>query len=266
MADAHGKRLPFSVVSSREVPMNTADHPSFCGLRAASTEVSERAPTFAVLPVGAHEQHGAHLPLSTDTIVASWAGEQVARRLGGLLLPTIPYGTSFTHRTFAGTVTLEWSTLAAVVGDVVANCYDHGVMTVFVMSGHGGNFILNPCIRSINARRREGQTVLVPESVFFGESMTADDFHAGRWETSLGLSLAGDDVRMDRAIDFVPSGVNRAELTNRPISQFTPTGVWGRATEATAEEGGRLLEEMRDRLCTYVSGWLDQLASERPQA
>jgi creatinine amidohydrolase len=262
MADAHGKRLPFSVVSSREVPMNTADHPSFCGLRAASTEVSERAPTFAVLPVGAHEQHGAHLPLSTDTIVASWAGEQVARRLGGLLLPTIPYGTSFTHRTFAGTVTLEWSTLAAVVGDVVANCYDHGVMTVFVMSGHGGNFILNPCVRSINARRPEGQTVLVPETVFFGESMTADDFHAGRWETSLGLSLAGDDVRMDRAIDFVPAGVNRAELTNRPISQFSPSGVWGRATEATAKEGERLLKEMSERLCAYVSRWVGRLAAE----
>jgi creatinine amidohydrolase len=240
-----------------------ADHPSFCGLRATSAEVSERGPKFAVLPVGAHEQHGAHLPLSTDTLVASWAGEQVARRLGGLLLPTIPYGTSFTHRTFAGTVTLEWATLAALVSDVVANCYDHAVTTVFIMSGHGGNFILNPCVRSINARRAEAQAVLVPETVFFGESMTADDFHAGRWETSLGLALAGDDVHMDRAVDFVPANVNRAELTNRPISEFTRTGVWGRATEATAEEGERLLGEMSDRLCAYVSGWLDRLAAER---
>ncbi len=201
--------------------MTTVDHPSFCGVRATSTDVSERAPEFAVLPVGAHEQHGAHLPLNTDTMVASWAGEQVARRLGGLLLPTIPYGTSFTHRTFAGTVTLEYTTLAALVGDVVGNCYAHGVMTVFIMSGHGGNFILNPCVRSINARHPQGQTVLVPEGVFFGESMTADDFHAGRWETSLALALASDDVRMERAVDFVPSGINRAELTNRPISEFT---------------------------------------------
>jgi creatinine amidohydrolase len=264
MADADGKRLPLCAAKPGGWPVNTVGHPSFCGLRATSVEVSERSPNFAVLPVGAHEQHGAHLPLSTDTIVASWAGEQVARRLGGLLLPTIPYGTSFTHRTFAGTVTLEWSTLAALVGDVVANCYEHGVMTVFIMSGHGGNFILNPCVRSINARCPEGQTVLVPETVFFGASMTADDFHAGRWETSLGLALAADDVRMERAVDFVPAGVNRAELTNRPISQFTPTGVWGHATEATVEEGHRLLDEMGERLCAYVAGWLAQLAAEHP--
>ncbi len=263
MADADGKRLPFSAAWAEEGPVTAADHPSFCGVHATSADVSERAPTFAVLPVGAHEQHGAHLPLSTDTIVASWAGEQVGRRLGGLLLPTIPYGTSFTHRTFAGTVTLEWSTLAALVGDIVANCYTHGVMTVFIMSGHGGNFILNPCVRSINARHPEGQTVLVPENVFFGESMTADDFHAGRWETSLGIALVPDDVRMDRAVDFVPTGINRAELTNRPISDFTPTGVWGRATGATRQEGERLLAEMADRLAAYVSGWVDRLARER---
>jgi creatinine amidohydrolase len=216
-----------------------------------------------VLPVGAHEQHGPHLPLATDAMVAAWAGEQVARRLGGWLLPTIPYGTSFTHRTFPGTITLEWSTLAAIVGDVVAGAYSHGVTTVIVMSGHGGNFILNPCIRSLNARRTDGQVVLVPEAVFFGESMSADDFHAGQWETSLTLALCRDDVQMEKAVDCVPNGASRAELTNRPISDFTATGVWGRATQATAEEGSRLLAEMGDRVCAYVSAWLDRLNAER---
>nr|MDQ2960563.1 creatininase family protein [Candidatus Dormibacteraeota bacterium] len=137
--------------------MEHADHPAFCGLQATSVQVRERRPRFAVLPVGAHEQHGGHLPLNTDSTVASWAGERVARRLGGWLLPTVPYGTSFTHRTFAGTITLEWATLAAIVADIVGACRSHGVKVVFVMSGHGGNFILNPCVRSLNARLEDGQ-------------------------------------------------------------------------------------------------------------
>ena len=239
------------------------EHAAYCGLDATTSDVVTRAPAFAVLPVGAHEQHGAHLPLATDLLVAGWAGEQVAHRLGGILLPTIPYGTSFTHRTFPGTITLEWATLAAIVSDVVAACYSHQVMTVFVLSGHGGNFILNPCVRSLNARRPDGQIVLVPELAFFGESMSATDFHAGRWETSLVLALREKAVRMESAVDCVPRNVSRSELTNRPISDFSPTGVWGYATQATREEGVHLLTEMSDRLCAYVSGWLERLTAEK---
>ena len=236
--------------------MSDPEHPSYCGLNATSGEVSERKPTFAVLPVGAHEQHGGHLPLATDSIVAAYAGEQVARRLGGLLLPAIPYGTSFTHRTLRGTITLDWATLAAIVNDVLVACYAQELRIAFVLSGHGGNFILNPCIRAFNARHPEGQAVLLPENVVFGDAMSADDFHAGRWETSLMLALQEPSVRMERAMDYAPEGVSRAELTNRPISDFTPSGVWGFPTRATKEEGIRMLAEMNDRVCAYVEGWL----------
>ncbi len=223
----------------------------------SSAQVGDLAPAFAVLPVGAHEQHGAHLPLATDSIVAAWAGRELCARLRGLLLPAVPYGTSVENRGFPGTISLRWQTLAAIVEDVVLECYRQGILTVFVISGHGGNFILNPCLRSLNSDHVEGHAVLVPESAVFGDVLTRpDDLHSGRWETSVMLALHPEAVRMEAAVDFVPSDPRRSELTNRPFSHFTPSGVWGRPSEASAAEGRRLLAEVADRVCAYASGWL----------
>ncbi|MBJ7603280.1 MAG: creatininase family protein [Candidatus Dormibacteraeota bacterium] len=212
---------------------------------------------WAILPIGAHEQHGAHLPLETDTIVAGALSMAVAARLGGRALPALPYGTSSEHIDFAGTVPLRWATLAAVVTDVVAACWYHHVDPVFVLSGHGGNFILNPTLRELNAHNRpDHQAVLIPESVVFGPAMTETDLHAGRWETSLILHLRPDLVQMGNAVDEVPRNVIRGDLTNRPMQHFTRSGVWGRPTEATPEEGERLFAEMVGRLVGYVGGWV----------
>lgn len=232
-------------------------HPAYCDGHSTSEDVRERRPAFAVLPVGAFEQHGAHLPLATDSMTVAWVAREVAARLGGLLLPTIPYGTSFEHRGMPGTISLGWATLAALVVDIVLECFDQGIGTVFVMSGHGGNFVLNPCLRELNSRREHaGRAVLVPEAVFFGPDMSDDDLHAGAWETSLVLALEPTSVRLDRARDFVPDGYERAELTNLPLRDLAPSGVWGRPSLARPDEGGRQLAAMVDRVSAYVASWL----------
>ncbi len=212
---------------------------------------------WAILPVGAHEQHGAHLPLETDTIVAEALSQAVAAKLGGQALPALPYGTSPEHIDFPGTVPLRWATLAAVVTDVIGACWRHQVDPVFVLSGHGGNFILNPTLRELNALHRpDHQAVLIPESVVFGPVLSETELHAGRWETSLILHLRPDLVQMANAVDEVPTDVLRADLTNRPMQHFTRSGVWGRPTEATAEEGQRLFAEMVERVAGYVARWV----------
>jgi creatinine amidohydrolase len=212
---------------------------------------------WAILPVGAHEQHGKHLPLSTDTIVATALAEAVAVRLGGTALPALPYGTSAEHADFTGTVPLGWATLAAVVIDVVTACRRHEVNPVFVLSGHGGNFILNPVVRELNSIHRPGhQVVLIPESTVFGTVMDETDLHAGRFETSVMLHLRPDLVDLGRAVDHVPGNVLRGDLTNLPMRHFAPAGVWGRATQGTAEEGKAVFEGMVERTSEYVRGWV----------
>lgn len=230
---------------------------TYCDEFATSAEISAARPAFAVLPVGAHEQHGAHLPLATDTLVAQALGRQLAARLGGLVLPAIPYGTSYEHLGFPGTITLRWKTLAAVVADVIKACWQQGIGLVFVLSGHGGNFILNPCVRDLNAARPgDCRAVLVPESVLLGDNPVGE-LHASRPETAMLLALAPDAVHLEHAVDFVPTA-NRAELTNVPLAQLSPTGVWGTPTAATRDEGERLLANRLNRLCDYAQGWLDR--------
>jgi creatinine amidohydrolase len=230
----------------------------YCDEHTTSPEVVAAQPAFAVLPVGAFEQHGPHLPLGTDTIVAREFGRRLAADLGGLALPVIPYGTSYEHIGFSGTVTLRWQTLAAVVTDVVTGCWQQGIRLVFVLSGHGGNFILNPCVRELNALQRpEGcQAVLIPESVLLGDSPDGE-LHASRPETAMMMAIAPETVHIDRAVDFVPETA-RAELTNTPLAQLSTTGVWGRPSGATPSEGERLVAQRFERLCDYVRGWVDK--------
>jgi creatinine amidohydrolase len=232
---------------------------SYCDERSTSPEVVAARPAFAVLPVGALEQHGPHLPLVTDTIIAAEFGHRLAAELGGLVLPAIPYGTSYEHLGFAGTVTLRWQTLATVVSEVVAGCWQQGISLVFVLSGHGGNFVLNPCVRDLNASRPAGcRAVLIPESVVFGDR-PAGELHASRPETAMMMAFAPDLVHADRAVDFVPD-VARAELTNVPVAELSVTGVWGTPTGATRDEGEGLVARRLDRLCDYARHWVDERA------
>lgn len=221
-------------------------HGGFVHGGSSSTEVAGLRPAFAILPVGSCEQHGAHLPILTDTLTVERVVASVGERVGGLVLPTLPYGTSFEHLGFPGTMTLRWSTLAAIVADIADSCFRQGIGTLFVISGHGGNFILNPCVRELNSSLPPGhRLVLVPERVYLGDGSAAgdsDDVHAGLWETAIMLSLRPDLVTMTAAIDNVPSGATRADLTNRTLLSITGTGVWGRPLTATAEQGNTLFD------------------------
>lgn len=229
--------------------------------RSSSPAIHEAMPAFAILPVGSCEQHGAHLPLLTDTLTVERVVTAVGALLGGFVLPTLPYGTSYEHLGFAGTVSLRYATLARVVTDIVESCFEQGVGTVFVISGHGGNFILNPCVRELNRSQLAGRrVVLVPEDIYLGPGLAKDrqdDFHAGRWETAILASLEPELVDLSAAVDHVPTGATRADLTNRPFRELTRSGVWGYPSGASAEEGRELFTACVSRVAAFVSAWLD---------
>jgi creatinine amidohydrolase len=110
---------------------------------ATTTDEASRAADVAILPVGSFEQHGPHLPLTTDTLVACAIARAVAAAHGLLLLPPVTMSCSQEHAGWPGSVSIRSATLAAIVNDVAESLRRAGVERLVVINGHGGNYVLS---------------------------------------------------------------------------------------------------------------------------
>jgi creatinine amidohydrolase len=106
---------------------------------ATSTDEANRGATVAMLPVGSFEQHGDHLPLTTDTIVACVIANQLATTYNLLLLPPVTISCSHEHEDFEGTVSISSRTLIAIIDDVQSSLARSGIKYLVLVNGHGGN-------------------------------------------------------------------------------------------------------------------------------
>lgn len=189
----------------------------------------------AVLPVGATEQHGPHLPVTTDTDIASALSARLASRIGAVLMPAIQYGVSFEHAPLFQ-ASVSPGTLATQVSSLCRSLSLVGIGPVFVVNGHHGN------VRAL--RGANGAHVL--HYWRFAERFD----HAGKTETSLMLALSGD-VRMDLAV----AGLDESSLGEQELQdakrlacscfpEATGNGVWGDPRGATKKEGEQIAERV----------------------
>lgn len=206
---------------------------------------------FAILPIGATEQHGGVLPVGTDWMVATELAVGVGEALGAYVLPPIPIGTSMEQRGGSGTAWLRPATLADVVRDISDSLAIWGMTRMAVISGHGGNFILGPTVRELNADHPDRLVVLVPERIKHGgQGLAPDDLHAGAREVSIGAHLFGAPTPTEDH-DFVPDA-HRDELNHRALLEISPTGVWGRPSQADAEQGEADLNASITRITDFL--------------
>jgi creatinine amidohydrolase len=203
-----------------------------------------------LLPMGSTEQHGPHLPVTTDTdiAVAIVADPAIGLRLPqAVVAPPLPYGSSGEHDGFPGTLSIGRAATELVLIELVRSA-TAAFAAVVVVSTHGGNSsAVEPAVSRLRA---EGRDVRAWSPRWQG------DAHAGRTETSLMLAI--DPERVDRsraeAGDTRPLGELLPGLRAGGVRSVSPNGVLGDPTGATAGEGHRLLAAAVDDLIGFVGG------------
>jgi creatinine amidohydrolase len=199
---------------------------------------AEPAPRPVLLvPLGACEQHGPHLPLGTDTFVATAVAQGAAAlHRGALVAPALPYGSSGEHAGFPGTLSIGQAALEHVVVELVRSAdWASGVVLV---NGHGGN--REPVERAVARLQDEGRAV----RAWWPAAPEGGDLHAGHTETSMLLALAPEDVRRDRAERGATGTLAELWPAMREggVRAVAANGVLGDPTGADADEGRRVLD------------------------
>ena len=225
-----------------------------------------------LLPCGAMEQHGHHLPVDTDTDIVTTVAQRAAERMERVLvLPTLWLGLSQSHMMFTGTITFSMETYGAVIADIARCVAKHGFTKLVLLNGHGGNdAFLRSCSMGL-LEEIPDLTILAFtywhlareafEGVRDGERGSA--FHSGELETSCELALRPHLVHPDKyttdleppplrhmAADLMDGGFATMSRHNRRIY---PTGVTGDPTLGTADKGEAVLEASAVELARYLT-------------
>jgi creatinine amidohydrolase len=193
-----------------------------------------------LLPFGSVEEHGFHLPLSTDGDIALAVALELSKRKGVVVAPIIWYGVCNTTRTFPGTVSANFDSFKAYILDILSNLEAGGFKKIFVISGHlGGSHV--SALKE--ASRSRGMEILFLDlrNVDSKDILETMPFHAGEGETSLMLYLHPEKVDMLKAVD---EEIEFEAFSLTSSVKLTKSGVWGSATKATADKGRKLFSKI----------------------
>jgi creatinine amidohydrolase len=230
-------------------------------------EIEQAKPTLAILPIGSIEQHGHHLPVCTDWVLAQELGRRVAAELGDCyLLPALPISCSREHSDFAGTLWVKPSTLGAMIQDIVGAVHHQGIEKVALLVCHGGNWIVKPTVRELNLDRTGVQVINADiEEAFYSGPGETFDFHAGRCETSFMLRLRPELVKADQMRPDYNVELGREFLDYTGMRGAAPDGHWGAPSEATVEIGERVLATATKSAVEYIRRTFAEIERRMPK-
>lgn len=224
--------------------------------------------TTAVIAIGSTEQHGPHLPTTTDTLIGDAIANKVAARLeNALQAPTIRIGCSDHHLAFPGTISCRPSTLKAIINDYIESLEKHGFKTIILLPSHGGNF--TPVKEAIDDLRKKytdlkilGYTdltgfidYLAKISGEFRITKEEAGAHAGESETSFILALREKLVMKDRFAPGYLGPLGEEEIKiiiEKGMPSLSEKGVLGDPTKATSNKGKVYLEKTADFLAAEI--------------
>ncbi|MGH1566182.1 MAG: creatininase family protein [Nitrosopumilus sp.] len=201
----------------------------------------------AIIPIGSMEQHGPHLPISTDSDIVSEVAKKLSEKKGYVLLPTLVYGVSFEHAPFFN-LSIKESTLRTILTDLCSSLLANNIKTIFIINGHHGN---QKSIKNIDVKLKEiskNKIKVIPLS--YWHFMERDFDHAGFVETSLMLAISKNVKMKSAKKGLVTDKMTKQEikklgkLANQSFPKATKNGIWGDPTKATKKEGQVILAEI----------------------
>ena len=200
----------------------------------------------AIIPVGSIEQHGPHLPISTDSDIISHIADKIAQKTGFLLLPTIQCGVSFEHHPFFN-LSVSPDILQRYITAMCLSLAQNKVRAAIILNGHHGNQKALKGVSRQVAKSKPGFKVQVYSYWHFMERRFD---HAGFVETSIMRAIS-DKVEMSKAA----KGLDEEQYTKKELAKIgmianksfisvTKNGVWGDPRGATAKEGRKILSQV----------------------
>jgi creatinine amidohydrolase len=223
----------------------------------SAADVRALGARIAVLPIGSFEQHGDHLPLATDSLIATLIAAEISAAYGLLLLPPITISCSHEHTSVGPAVSLRASTLYQLVNDVARSLDRSGVPQLVLVNGHGGNYVLSNVVQEANEHVRRmslfpgrADWELARHEAGLATSQH-DDMHAGELETSLLLHAHPELVHpaYADADRIVPE---RPHLLTIGIQGYSNTGVIGSPSLATAQKGKLAAESLVGSFASHL--------------
>lgn len=232
--------------------------------------------TTVIVPIGATEQHGPHLPLRTDVVLGEAIAKRLADRLGEALVgPPIPFGPSGEHDAFPGTISISPQTLQSLLEEYIRSLERSGFERIVLLPSHGGNFPVVATVAPRLARSVDADIVSVDDLKRYlellneGLGRTAINHqepvvHAGAIETAILLAVDPDAVRTEQASDGYDGPVSASVLYRDGINAYSSDGVLGDARPATADAGETILEHVVDAYAASVRDEFKRLDSHAP--
>ena len=239
-----------------------------------SVEFGQAAPRLALLPVGATEQHGPNMTLSTDYVIAHRVAQRLAAELGPVaaVVPPVPFGMSGHHTGFPGTITLSERTFLALLLDVARSLKANGFTHLLFINGHNGNM---PALGVAASSALYDAGIKAAVAFYFAQAAdrvrahgkTPRYGHSCEVEASVGLALAPELVRHEAlargdmiAMDL-PHGTNEQPFFLQvpvPFHEQTRNGVFGDARLATAEAGEDIIATAVARTAAFARAFLQR--------
>ena len=201
----------------------------------------------AIIPVGSIEQHGPHLPISTDSDIVTEISLQLSDKINGVLLPTINYGISDEHFPFFN-LSIKKSTLSRILEDICESLIKNGISRILIINGHYGNL---DSLKSFEKKQKNNRKIKV---FSYWKYMDREFDHAGNVETSIMLAIS-KKVNMRKAKKgFQTDGMSKKEiskinkLAQKSFPKVTGNGVWGDPTKSSATLGRKIIKEVVNNL------------------
>jgi creatinine amidohydrolase len=216
----------------------------------------------AILPLGSIEQHGDHLPFSTDTLIVEYISNIVSTKFEAFLLPSLFYGVSYEHEPLFN-VSIDYSILVDFISCICQSLSAHGIKRMYIINGHHGN---------IGLLQYVGQNLLSKYAInsdFFyfinyWQMLERGFDHAGEVETSIMMAIYPDLVNMDLAKagpdtkgqelgSFYKLGTNMSINNPAGFMKFTKNGIWGNPFNANATEGRKMISQVIEKILALIT-------------